>query len=765
MLSKILTILRKISKIIAENDDQAQVLDEIVKVLSKNLDAEVCSIYIYDEEANELVLSATCGLNSDLVGKVRLKPGEGVTGTAFKSGEIVNISNPEKHPRYKFVRGSGEERYKSFLSVPLTVSGRCVGVLNLQNAGDVPFTLSITDVVKSVCTQIANLIISSKMLKVLASESEPGAKGLARKQKQVIVRGVSANVGIAVGTAVIYVKRDYFAEIKLEKTIDDSKEILLLEHAIKAARKETSELGRKAVSLISEADASIFDVHILFLDDKTLLDAIKLKISEGYTVESSLKLVNDDYQKKFSRLQEQIFREKALDLKDVLLRIYKIVRSIRGAETKSEIEVEHSRQIIFTNELLPSDLFKMPIDKIAGIVCERGGATAHVAILARALNIPAIMGAKDTISQVRANDEVILDCHAENVYIRPSENVRAHFRDLLALTSSEPDDSLLDKDSVTEDGTEISLRANISLISETSVLRRYGAKGIGLYRTEFLFMIREYMPSEDSQYQVYLKIFKEVKGEEVTVRVLDIGADKPLPYVKIPQEDNPVLGWRGIRVLLSQKELFKTQLRAILRAGAQGRLKILFPMVSCVSQMIETRQVLSEVESELHAKNIPHSDNYKVGMMLEVPSVIFSIEEFLEYVDFMSIGTNDLIQYSFAVDRGNEMVSSLFNPLHPSFLKIISHIGHVFKSYPGKGLAMCGEMAGNPYAIPFIIGAGIRDLSMGPKSIPPVKRVLRAYTVKECEDLLDEVVSLHNPESVECVVKQSFIRKGLKNLI
>ncbi len=765
MLSKILTILRKISKIIAENDDQSQVLDEIVKVLSKNLDSEVCSIYVYDDEENDLLLTATCGLNQDLVGKVRLKPGEGITGTAFKAGEIINISNPEKHPKYKFVKGSGEEKYKSFLAVPLTVGGRCVGVLNLQNTDSTPFSLSITDVVRSVCTQIANLIISSKMLKVLATDSEPGAKEFSRRQKQVIVRGVSANTGIANGTAVIYAKRDYFAEIIPEKTAGDTKEILLFEHAIKAARKETAELGKKAVSLISEADASIFDVHILFLDDKTLLDAVKQKISEGYNVESSLKLVNDDYQKRFSRLQDQIFREKALDLKDVLLRIFKIVRSIRGAEMKSDIEIEQLRQIVFINELLPSDLFRMPIDKIAGIVCEKGGATAHVAILAKALNIPAIMGAKDAISMVKANDEVILDCHSEIVYIRPSENVREHFRDLISLKEREPEDSMLDQPSVMEDGTEISLRGNISLISETAILKRYGAKGIGLYRTEFLFMIREYMPSEDSQYQVYSKIFKEIKGEDVTIRVLDIGADKPLPYVKIPQEDNPVLGWRGIRVLLSQKELFKNQLRAILRAGAQGRLKILFPMVSCVSQMIETRQILAEVESDLHAKNIPHSENYKVGMMLEVPSVIFSIEEFLEYVDFMSIGTNDLLQYSFAVDRGNEMVSGLFNPLHPSFLKIISHIGHVFKSYPGKGLAMCGEMAGNPNAVPFIIGAGIRDLSMGPKNIPSVKRVLRNYTVKECEDLLDKVVSLHNPESVECVVKQSFSQKGLKSLL
>ncbi|MCX6986303.1 MAG: GAF domain-containing protein, partial [Lentisphaerae bacterium] len=210
--------MRKISKIIAENDDQALVLEEIVKVLSKNLDAEVCSIYVYDDKENELVLTATSGLNPELVGKVRLKPGEGITGAAFKGGEIINIVNPEKHPRYKFVKGSGEEKYKSFLAVPLTVAGRCVGVLNLQNTGDTPFSLSITDVVKSVCTQIANLIISSKMLKVLANEAAPSAKGLSKKQKQVMVRGVSANSGIGIGTAVIYAKRDYFEEIKPEKT-------------------------------------------------------------------------------------------------------------------------------------------------------------------------------------------------------------------------------------------------------------------------------------------------------------------------------------------------------------------------------------------------------------------------------------------------------------------------------------------------------------------------------------------------------------------
>ena len=763
MLSKVLTILRKISKIIAENDDQAAVLEEIVKVLSRNLDSDVCSIYVYDDDKDHLVLTATCGLNADLIGKVKLKPGEGITGTAFKSGEIINVANAETHPKFRLVKGSGEEKFKSFLAIPLTVSGRCVGVLNLQKIKEEPFTPSITDVVRSVCTQIANLIISSKMLKVLADSDTVREEG-PKRMKQVVIRGVSANSGIAIGAAATYTKHDYFADIRIEKNHSPAKELLLFEHSLKTAKKETAELGRKALALISEADASIFDVHILFLDDKTLLDAIRLKINDGYTVESSIKIVNDDYQHRFSRLQEQIFREKAMDLKDVLLRIVKILISIRSGETRTDELVAEERQIVFTNELLPSDLFRMPIDRIAGIVCEKGGATAHVAILAKALNIPAILGAKDALANVRENDEVILDCHAENVYIRPAENVKSHFKDLILLSTRESESDYSDEPSVMADGKELFLRGNISLISETSFLKRYGARGIGLYRTEFLFMIREYMPAEDAQYQVYSKIFKEVKGDEVTIRVLDIGADKPLPYLNFSKEDNPVLGWRGIRVLLANKDLMKTQLRAILRAGANGRLKILFPMISCVSEIIEARQVLSEVESELHARDIPHSDDYKVGMMLEVPSVIFALDDFLQYVDYMSIGTNDLIQYTFAVDRGNEHVSSLFNPLHPSFLKMLKYITKSFKGRKDKSLAVCGEMAANIYAAPLVVGAGIIELSMAPKSIPAVRRVLRAFTVKECEELLEKVSALQNPEAAEWLVKESFAQKGLKSV-
>ncbi len=763
MLSKVLTILRKISKIIAENDDQAMVLDEIVKVLAKNLDTDVCSIYVYDDEKSCLNLSATYGLNRELIGKLRLKPGEGITGAAFKTGEMINVADAEAHPKFRFVKNSGEEKYKSFLSIPLTVSGRCVGVLNLQKISEVPFTPSIADVVRSVCTQIANLIISSKMLKVLA-EPDQGNAELSKVRKQVVIRGVSANGGIAMGTAVIYAKHDYFADIRIEKEAHPAKELLLFEHALKIAKKETADLSRKALSLISEADASIFDVHQLFLDDRTLIEGVRQRINEGYTVESAIKLLNDDYQQRFSRLQEQIFREKAMDLKDVLLRILKIIMSIRSGDASSEEIVADARQIVFTGELLPSDLFRMPIDRIKGIVCEKGGATAHVAILAKALNIPAILGAKDTMSNVRENDEVILDCHAENVYIRPAENVKSHFKDLIQLSAKESETDYSNEPSVTADGKEIFLRGNISLISETSLLEKYGARGIGLYRTEFLFMIREYMPSEDAQYQVYSKIFKEVKGEEVTIRVLDIGADKPLPYLNFSKEDNPVLGLRGIRVLLANRDLMKNQLRAILRAGVNGSLRILFPMISCVSEIIEAKKILAEVETELHAKDIPHSGNYKVGMMLEVPAAIFALDDFLEHVDYMSIGTNDLLQYTFAVDRGNELVSGLFNPLHPSFLRMLKFITKSFIGRPDKSLAMCGEMSANIYAAPYLVGAGIRELSMAPKSVPSVRKVIRAFTVAECENLLEKAVSLQNPEAAEWLVKEAFSRKGLKSV-
>ncbi len=765
MLAKILSIIQQISKLISENADRNFVLQEVSKILASNLDSEVCSIYIYESATDELVLRATSGLNKSSIGEIRLKPGNGITGYSFKYNEIINVAPPEKHPKHVFFKSSGEEKFRSILSVPLLASGHCVGVLNLQRIVEKRFPPSVVDLVKSSCAQVANLILASRMIDEL-SESKKGSlpqadDSLEREQRT--LRGISASSGVAEGRAVRFERHDYFAEIMPEKASSASKELIILEYALKAAKSETVELEKRAIKVISEADASIFNVHILFLEDKTLIDSIRSKIEkDSSSIEFAIKQVNDEYQRKFESFKDPVFREKASDLKDVLLRLLAIVKTLRGSNQLrgDRLGRQDENQVIVTVELLPSDIMRLPLDKISGIACEKGGVTSHIAILAKALSIPLLLGVKGLVLAVAEDDELIIDCHSEILYVRPSTAVRQHYAE--AIKSSQKTKIAADKEpAFTSDGAKIAIRANVSLLSEAANLAQHGAEGIGLYRTEFLFMIRDHMPSEDVQSLVYSKILRAAKGEPVAIRTLDIGADKPLPYLKIPPEENPALGWRGTRVLLAKRDILRTQLSAILKVAAHSNIRILFPMVSTVSELIEIKQTLSEVEYDLHAKKIPHADSYKIGIMLEVPSAVIALDELIKDLDFMSIGSNDLLMYTFAADRNNEYVASLIKPFHPAFLKLLKQIGAVFAKNPGKGLSICGEMASMPHAAPFLIGAGIREFSMSTSGIAGVKRAVRAFSLAECSDLLNMAISFNNADSVLCLVKQSFADKGL----
>jgi phosphoenolpyruvate-protein kinase (PTS system EI component) len=297
-----------------------------------------------------------------------------------------------------------------------------------------------------------------------------------------------------------------------------------------------------------------------------------------------------------------------------------------------------------------------------------------------------------------------------------------------------------------------------------SQLRRFGARGIGLYRTEFLYMIRDSLPSEETQYQLFSKILQESSDEDVAIRVLDSGGDKPLPYLNFPREDNPSLGNRGIRFLIGRSDILKPHLRALLRAGVHGRLKTLFPMVSCIQEIYQIRQVLSEVETELHANGIEHSECYQLGIMVEIPSILFCLEKVLCEVDWISVGSNDLLQYAFAVDRGNEQVSRIYQPLQPVFLSMLKEIGAVMRRHPKKGFSLCGEMAGNPLCAPLLVGAGIHELSMAPRLIPAIRRTIRAFSLRECEALLDEAIGMDNPESVQYLIKEQMNEKKLGDI-
>ncbi|MBN2801477.1 MAG: phosphoenolpyruvate--protein phosphotransferase [Deltaproteobacteria bacterium] len=758
MIDKLLQILKEISEIITQNNDLFAVQSQIAPILAKGLNADVCSIYTYDEKINRLVLTATYGLNPQAVNNVSMAPGEGLSGQSFKKSEVLNISNPQNHPDFKLFENTGEIIYSSFLSLPLITGGNALGILVIQKKQSAVFPEAVVDMARSVATQLANIILNSKMLTTLSEQkSEIPVSIQSTGFEQIILRGISANGGIAAGSAYIFKSRNHFKEISHGNVDDPKAAITLLNSAIELTKQKTMQLENMALTMISEADASIFGAHLLFLNDKTLINGIKKEITENrHSIEFSTRLVFEKYEKIFLNMDNPVFRDKIMDIKDVLLQILESVKEINtGKRHDNYTENPEANHILIAEEILPSDLLRMPIDKISAIVCEKGGVTAHVAILAKALNIPALLGVSNLLENVSYMDPLIVDCHAEILYVNPDN----HIKDRFAKNSKYNDDAdaeLIAAPAVTTDGVKINLKGNVSLICETPLLKQYNLSGIGLYRTEFMYMIRDHLPSEDEQLKVFLKIIQEVKDNDVTIRVLDIGADKPLPYMEIPSEENPALGLRGVRLLLQKPDILKTHLRAILRAAVNGNLKLLFPMVTTITEITKVKEIIEEVKVELTKEELPFNNTFKFGIMLEVPSVLFELEKLIPHVDYMSIGSNDLLQYTFAVDRVNDSVSHPDLVLHPVFLKIIKNIGDAFLKYKDKEVAICGEMASNIFAVPTLIGAGIYDLSMAPKQSVEIKRIINSVSIDQCQNLLAQSIILDTAQEVKELIKLTF---------
>jgi len=775
MIEKLFDILKNISNVIAEKSDYHTMLSEIVALLAVGLNAKVCSVYVYNKTTDELELNATYGLNPNSVGKVKMKPGEGITGTSFKENRIMNIKDPEMHPNFKYFRDIGEEEFKSLLSIPLNIATQCIGVLVIQSDIAERFPDSVVDMVNLIGTQLANLVLNASVLDSLAEETQQSEKETPTAGLYKIIEGKTGNTGIAMGRAYIFTSESPFAGIAPAVHLNNDKEQEVLTVAISKTIEETLALEKKALSMISEADASIFYAHLLFLEDKTLISKIRNEIyKRGSIAEYAIKTIYEEYSRRFSKMNDQVFKEKIMDLKDVMSRLANAVLALK----KKNLSPEGWKQewtfgnkenlIIIANEILPSDLLQIPTDDIKGIVCERGGVSAHLSILAKAFNIPAMMDVKNATILVNDGDEVILDCFSEKLHILPAEEMKQHYRNVLA---SIQDESLsyqnIHAPAITIDNKKITLKANIGLVSETTLVNKYAAEGIGLYRTEFLFMIRDRLPTEQEQYEIYSKVFNHINCKDVTIRALDAGYDKPLPYLEVQKEENPALGMRGIRLLLSQLDILKPHLKAILRAGAKGSLKLLLPMISTIDELLKTKKILREIELELTEQEIEHSENYKVGIMIEVPSIIPALGNIIQEIDFVSIGTNDLFQYTFASDRTNEAVNNKNLQVHPVFIKILKHIADICSKNKKENfsLSVCGELAGNPFCIPLLIGSGIYELSMTPNMIPPIKNLVRQLSVSECIDITQKAIISSNENEVISILKDFFTVKNLPELI
>jgi len=531
------------------------------------------------------------------------------------------------------------------------------------------------------------------------------------------LKGSPASEGIGLGRAIVIRESD--SEISNTQVTDINTELNRFLAAVERAKEEIKEIKETAQRNLGEKNAMIFDAHLLILEDPELLNMVKENISKGMNAESALDESAKFFETILSSLEDEYMRERANDIRDVTSRVIKILSH------KEEIDLKSipSCSIVVARELTPSQTAQMNKQNVRGFVTEKGGKTSHTAIIARTYEIPAVVGIDDITSLVRDGDFLIIDGNDGTVYVNPDESLIREYEKRLEEETRKKEElrKFLQIEARTQDSRRIKLVANIAHVDETDVALKNGAEGVGLFRTEFLFMDRTEPPSEEEQFQAYKTVLEKMGERPVIIRTLDIGGDKSIPYLNIPKEENPFLGCRAIRLCLAQQDLFKVQLRALLRASVYGNLKIMFPMISCIDEIIQTKEIMKEVKTELDKEGIKYSEDFEIGIMVETPSAAIISDMLAEEVDFFSIGSNDLIQYTLVIDRTNDKVSYLYNPLHPAVLRLIKlTVDNAHKK--GIEVGVCGEIASDLNMVPILIGLGVDELSVSPSKVLNVKK-------------------------------------------
>ncbi|WP_156286202.1 phosphoenolpyruvate--protein phosphotransferase [Oceanivirga salmonicida] len=558
--------------------------------------------------------------------------------------------------------------------------------------------------------------------------------------------GIPASEGISIGKILVYQTEKIDMEaIKISKIPSES-EMLKLEEGMKKTKIQILNIREKVSQEMGEDKAEIFDAHLELLEDDDLLDEVKERIkTQNMTAAYALNEGIEEYCALLSQLDDPYLRERATDLQDIGSRW---VKNILGMKISSLSNLEPNT-IVVTYDLTPSDTAQLDLKNCAGFITEIGGKTAHSAIMARSLELPAIVGVKNILSTVKEDEKVIIDGDTGEIYLSPTELIEKEFtkRREEFLNNKEELKKVKYLPTVTLDGRQLSVMGNIGSPEDVDAVLEAGGEGIGLYRTEFLFMNSDHMPTEEEQYRAYRIVAEKMQGKPVTIRTMDIGGDKELPYLDLAKEMNPFLGYRAIRISLTHKEMFKTQLKAILRASAYGQVKIMYPMVCSITEIRKSNQILEECKKELDAIGKLYDRNIKVGIMVETPSTAIIAYKFAKEVDFFSIGTNDLTQYFLAVDRGNEKVSSLYSSYNPAVLEAIQKVidaGHD----RGINVSMCGEFAGDKKATELLLGMGLDSFSMSASSILGVKKNIRDSKYIEAQNYRNIILSKDTPEDV-----------------
>lgn len=566
-----------------------------------------------------------------------------------------------------------------------------------------------------------------------------------------MIKGIPASSGITMGKALAIKKADIVIEKKTVSSVESEKNRFL--DSIREAKEQVERIRINTEKKIGKEKAEIFGAHLMMLEDTELIGAVSTKIEEGVNAEYAVKETIEMFSAIFEQMENEYMRERAADVKDIGNRLINVLLGI----SDNSLAAIDGECIIVTKDLTPSDTAQMDTQKVLGFVTDMGGRTSHSAIMARTLEIPAVVGTKDATSNINNGDYIIVDGNEGLVIVNPDKATIEKYEATRQkeLKAKQELSIYVNAESKTLDGRRVEVAANIGRLGDLEGVIRNGAEGVGLFRTEFLYMDRDNFPSEEEQFEAYKEVLERMQGKPVIIRTLDIGGDKKLTYLPIGDEMNPFLGYRAIRICLDRKDIFKTQLKALYRASIYGNLKIMFPMISNLKEIFAAKQVIAEIKEDLDRDKLEYSDSVKVGIMIEIPSAAVMSDILAKHVDFFSIGTNDLIQYTTAVDRMNEKIAHLYDPFNTSVLRLIKTVidnGH--KS--GIEVGMCGEMAGDPTLVPILLGFGLDEFSMSASSMLNARKIINNMNYEKAKNAAQEVLSMETSDEIKEYANSAF---------
>ncbi len=750
-----LKTLRSVIQEVSRATDLNTVLNIIVDRVRTAMSTEVCSVYLFDEVQQHYRFMATRGLNADAVGKISLGVGEGLVSLVGERAETINLKDAPQHPRYLFLEDVGEEAFHAFMGVPILHHRKVLGVLVVQQKAIRRFDESEEAFLITLSAQLAGVIAHAEATGSLMLSGDTADRPSSK------FYGIQGAPGVAIGTVVVSTQNVGLHEVPDKPALDIDYEIALFQKAVKETQQEITATSAKLRDRLKREELTLFDAYLHMLDDSAITGEVIEKIKAGDWAPGALRKVVSAHVQNFESMEDEYLRERGVDVRGLGNRV---LARLQFADTR---EIDYPEQTILVGEeLTPADLATVPRNKLVGFVSVKGSGKSHVAILAEAMGMPTVMGVTDLPLGLLDHKPMIIDAFQGMIITYPKKEELDYYEQIAEEEAAliEGLDEAGDKPCLTQDNHPVRLWVNTGLMADVTRSLDRGAEGVGLYRTEVHFMINDRFPTEEEQRIIYREHLQAFAPRPVTMRTLDIGGDKALSYFPI-REENPFLGWRGIRVTLDHPEIFLAQVRAMIRANEDidTELRIMLPMISSIAEVDEAQRLVNQCYREIIEEG-GELEMPDIGVMIEVPAAVYQARDIIKRVDFLSVGSNDLTQYMLAVDRNNAQVAEIYQEFHPAVLHALTQIVQAAHQ-ENKEVTICGEMAGNPAAAVLLMAMEFDILSMNSTSLPLVKHTLSNFTLSQAKTMLETVLKMDNAYLIKNHIEDALRAAGFGGVI